>query len=265
MTSLAIRKKRFVQVLKERLFLRFHMSLILVGTALAGLLVTKLLLMTHVTNMVIRYPLAVVVAYLAFFGFIKLWLSYITRASSEKSYDAGDGIVDAATSAVDFPSPRMPSPPVFHGGGGGSFGGGGASGSFEVAGVESETLFNTVSEPSTEIGTSAGEAAGDAASCIFEEGGWVLIVLGLLLAIVFGTGLYLVYDAPFILSEAAFDFVLSASLLKSARRMDGPDWAGSVLRTTWKPFLVAVAVALIGAALIHFLYPGVQKLSEIFS
>jgi len=42
--------------LKERLFLRFHMSLILIGTALVGLLASKLLLLSHVTTMVLRYP-----------------------------------------------------------------------------------------------------------------------------------------------------------------------------------------------------------------
>ena len=35
------RKKHFVRILEERLFLRFHMSLILTGTALVGLLASK--------------------------------------------------------------------------------------------------------------------------------------------------------------------------------------------------------------------------------
>lgn len=38
------RKDRFRKFLRDRFFLRFHMFLILTGTALAGLLATKLLL-----------------------------------------------------------------------------------------------------------------------------------------------------------------------------------------------------------------------------
>lgn len=261
--NISVRKSRFVRVLKERLFLRFHMSLILVGTALIGLLASKLLLMSHVTNVVVRYPLAVVVAYLAFFGFIKLWLAYITPSRNRSSYDAADAVADAATSIPDFSGARMPSPPIFGGGGGGTFGGGGASGSFEVAGPDA-AAFNTISDAAGGIGKTTGDAAGDAASGILEEGGWVLIILGVLLAIVFGAGLYIVYDAPFILTEAAFDFVLSASLLKGARKMDDAGWTGSVLRTTWKPFMVVLMIALIGAAVIHSLYPEVKKMSEIF-
>jgi hypothetical protein len=171
-----------VRVLKKRLFLRFHMSLILIGTALVG--------------------------------------------------------------------------------------GGGASGSFEVGGAdEGQGAIAKSLEcagAGDGIGKAAGEAAGDAASGIVEKAGLLLVILGILLAIVFGAGLYLVYDAPFILTEAAFDFVLSASLIKSARKLDGPDWTGSVLRTTWKPFLVALGIALIGAAVIHSRYPEAHKLSEIF-
>jgi len=237
--------------MKERLFLRFHMSLILIGTALVGLLVSKLLLMSHVVNVVVRYPLAVVVSYLAFFGFIKLWLAYVHSSPKQNAYDAGDAVVDTVTSIPDISGSSLPSPPSF-GGGGGAFDGGGVSGSFGGA-----------SESAGGIGKATGDAAGEAASEVFEEGAWILVILGLLLAIVFGAGLYLVYDAPFILTEAAFDFVLSASLLKGARKIDDADWTGSVFRTTWKPFLIVFVLALIGAAVMHVHYPDAQKLSEI--
>lgn len=65
--DIVVRKNHFVSILKERLFLRFHMSLILIGTGLVGLLVSKILLVAHVDNIVIRYPIAVIVSYVVFF------------------------------------------------------------------------------------------------------------------------------------------------------------------------------------------------------
>lgn len=47
-----------------------------------------------------------------------------------------------------------------------------------------------------------------------------------------GAGVYLLYEAPFILSEAAFEFVLAASLVSGTKRIDSSDWMGSVLKTT---------------------------------
>ena len=242
------------------------MSLILIGTALVGLLASKLLLLSLVTNIVIRYPLAVVVAYLAFFGFIKLWLAYINSSHERNSYDAADATIDVVSSIPDLSGACMPSlPPTFGGGGGGMSGGGGVSGSFDVVGADAgKAAFSAVSDSAGGLGKTAGDAAGDAASGIAEEAGWVLVILGILLAIVFGAGIYLVYDAPFVLTEAAFDFALSASLLKSSRKMDDTDWKGSVFRTTWRPFIIVLLISLLGAAFVHSQYPDVQKLSEIF-
>lgn len=258
--DIAARKIQVVRVLKERLLLRFHMSLILIGTALVGLLASKLLLMSHVTNMVVRYPLAVSASYLAFFGFVKLWLSYITSSDEDSSPDSPDVIDLISHAASDTP---VPSPPVFGGGGGGSFGGGGASGSFDVGAADAPPArFTTIFDSLDADG--AGEAAGDTVSGLAEEGGCLLIILGILLAIVFGAGLYLVYDAPFILSEAAFEFILSAGLIKSMRKIDSAEWTGSILRTTWKPFLAALSLSLFAAVIIHSLFPHADKLWEIF-
>jgi hypothetical protein len=100
--DIVVRKKHFVRILEERLFLRFHLSLILIGTALVGLLASKILLIAHVDNIVIRYPVAVIVSYLCFFGFMKLWLSYVTSSSVRKSYDARDALTDAASGISDL-------------------------------------------------------------------------------------------------------------------------------------------------------------------
>ncbi len=261
-----VRKNYFVRILKERLFLRFHMSLILVGTALAGLLASKLLLLAHVHDIVIRYPLAVIVSYLAFFGFVKLWLSYMASSDVHRAHGGGDAVADTIDGISNSSGSGSPGH-EFPGGGGGHFGGGGASGSFDahvdMGAHAHDVIADTAAHASHGIGDAVGHVAGEAASGIAEEGACVLVILGVLLAIVFGAGLYLVYDAPFILSEAAFDFILAASLIRSARRLDDPDWKGSVLRTTWIPFAIVLLISFCGAYILHITHPEAHKLSEI--
>lgn len=57
------------------------MTAILMGTILVGLGVTRLLFMAHVNIFAIRYGVAVLAAYAAFVGFVKLWLVYIAARS----------------------------------------------------------------------------------------------------------------------------------------------------------------------------------------
>lgn len=92
----------------------------------------------------------------------------------------------------------------------------------------------------------------------------VLIVLGVLLAVIFGAGIYLIYIAPHILSEAAFDFLLGSSLLRSYRKVTSPDWMGSVFRDTYKPFLVVLLVSFGAALAIRHYMPEFTRISDIF-
>lgn len=211
------RIRSFMRWIRERFFHRLHMSLILMATALTGLLATKVLLMLQVENIVIRYPLAVICAYLAFFLFVKLWLAYITASEGFRGSDLVSDVLPDLSGAVPGGNTDIPG---FSGGGGGS-GGGGASASFDGGGAPARSVLSSGSSG----GSGIGEAAGDAVSGIFDsdEGIMVLIVLGVLLAVIFGAGIYLIYIAPHILSEAAFDFLLGSSLLRSYRKVTSPD------------------------------------------
>ena len=252
------KKKRFKAFLGSRFSLRLHMFLILTATFLSGLLATKLLLLLHVNNMLIRYPVAVIFSYLVFFGFVKVWLLYMSSSSdgkklvSDAAENAGDSIDVTAVPdiSVDIPSPSVPLS------GGGQFTGGGASGSFEGS-------ANTVTSAPVDTTGGVADAAGDAASGIFEDAGIVLIILGLLLALIFGAGAYLIYEAPAILSEAAFEIALAASLIKRLKKMENPDWMGSVLRTTIGPFLFIFCITSVVAFIAKSAYPKATKLSEV--
>ena len=106
-TTMTSPKPRFFKTFKNRFFLRFHMSLILLATGLSGLLGTKLLMWGGVENVLIRYPLNVVIAYLCFFLFVKLWLWYITpNRDSVDPTDALDVIDPFGGSAHSSTNPR---------------------------------------------------------------------------------------------------------------------------------------------------------------
>lgn len=270
------KKSRIIRFLKERLFLRFHMSLILFGTFLAGLLASKLLLVSHVKSMLVRYPSAVLFSYLSFFIFVHIWLWYVRKNAVTDSMDVID-IVTAPDAAGGGSEAISDTGITFGGGGGGQFGGGGASGSFDAPHVDVTDGSGQLSAAEDGIIESAAEiadstssameegasAAGEAAGSALEEGGIILVVLGILLAFVFGAGIYLIYQAPMILSEAAFDFLLASSLVRGVRKLDRPDWMSGVLRTTWIPFAVIMLLSILFASAAHNYCPHATKLSEV--
>lgn len=224
------------------------MSLILLGTILSGLLFSKILLMVNLENMVARYPIVVLASYMSFFAFIRLWLFYI-----QKRQEAAERAADISADIIcnsDLPDSKTEI--EF---GGGEFGGGGASGSFEDVGASS-VLENSSS--------GVGELAGEAGGSLLEEGGIILIPLMLLLAAIFGVGILLIYEAPVILSEAAFEFILAGVLVKKAKEIDSPDWIGSVFKNTWKPFIGTLVLSIILSYILGHFFPEAVKLSQIF-
>jgi hypothetical protein len=239
------------------------MTLILIATVLSGLLATKLLLYVPVNNIVVRYPLAVLCSYLAFFLFIKIWLWYIavTKPSSI-SNTTGDVLSNVPDTFSNVSS--TVETPRFGGGLGGTSGGGGASGSFDGQMPNVQEGLATSSSGSS--GSSGGivDAVGDIASGI-DDDSFILIVLGILLAVIFGSSLYLLMNAPHILSDAAFNFLLATSLIRGYKTMSKPDWVGSVFRTTYIPFFTVLLIATGAAWFIHARFPQVIKISELFS
>jgi hypothetical protein len=267
-------RERLKRFLEKRFSLRLHMFMILTGTFFAGMLASKLLLTMHVYNMLIRYPAAVVCSYLAFFGFVKLWLVYLSSSAgsrgpansvsnSKDSKSSGWNITDLP---IDLPSSGGSS---FSSGGsfsagGGSFGGGGASASFDtMAEAPAQVMAAAPSDAGGSVVSGVADGVGDAVSGIFDDDGMVLIILGILLALFFGAGVYLIVQAPVILSEAAFQAILSTSLLRSMKKMSHPDWIGGVLRTTIVPFAGVMIISVAAAWVIHSAYPGTTKMTEV--
>lgn len=185
---------------------------------------------------------------------MKLWLYYLTEPYkrlriAENLTDAADAI----TSIADFSSTESTPNITGHGG---EFGGGGTSGAWADAG--------SVTEKATTVGDTATEVAGEAVSGLTDEGGIILITLIIFLIVLFGGGIYLIYEAPVIFSEAAFELILATTLIKKAKAIDNPNWIGSVFRATWPAFALTFVITVIAGWVLIVYCPQATKITEVF-
>jgi hypothetical protein len=200
-------KRRFAAELRNRFFLRLFW--IVTGTILGGLLATRLMLFFEVSNLAVRYFLAVSLAYLVFLLLIRIWLWYVRIESGP---DVTEGI-DAAEIALD--------------------------------------------------GADLGSVVDGPSGCLDVDEGvigfvFAVVMLGLLIA-----GLYVIYLAPAILTEVAFEAALAAALVRRARRIDRPGWVGKVWRVTLWPFVIVLVSATLLGFLAQQTCPEATRMREV--
>ena len=269
----------FKRTFPERHFVRLHMTILLLGVGLAGLIASKVLFELGIRSMLVRYLIAVSASYAFFFVLMRIWLSYVgavPKDDSPNKRDVGDAIdicdvgvgvgdaIDIHQVPLDVVSDgagsELSGAPF--GGGGGDFGGGGASDMWGDSTAAPESIKSA-------MGTTGRES-----SSASKSGGWdfdlgdegiVLLVLGLLLLVIFGAGGYLIYAAPEILAEAAFEALLAAGLIKASRKITRRGWMGSVLRATWIPFIVVLLMTGAFGWVAEKYYPEAGRLSDIFN
>ena len=263
-----IKSEELFQKTFQRSFsLRLHMSLILLATASSGVLGSKLFHVLHVENLVIRFPLAVLLSYGVFFLCIRLWLLYVSPGKGITS-GKGDWLYIPSYSGHSTGGGSIP--PLR--GGGGEFSGAGASASFENPSVVTDEVIASsvpIKPPSTGGSSGgAGSTVSGAADALGDTDSVAtivaIVVLATLVATILGSAIYVVAQAPLILSDAAFNALFAASLVKRAHVIADEDWVGSVLRHTWKPFGVTFAIAFLAAVVLHSYFPQATSLSEVF-
>jgi hypothetical protein len=231
-------KERVRAWLERNFFLRVHMSFILGGTFGAGLLATKALLALGVNRLALRYALAVSVAYLVFLLLIRVWMFYVRMAR---------GGVDFTGEGLDWGRAWQSGDTSGFGGSGGKFGGGGASGSWGNA----PAPVKSSASPSFSFDFDADELL------------VVILVIAVVLSLLF-VAIYIIYTAPALLSEAAFEAMLAAALAKRTRQIHHPGWIGVIWRATiWQFLLVLVLSAALGWAA-QRRCPEAKRLRDVF-
>ncbi|MEA2572358.1 MAG: hypothetical protein QOI24_4359 [Acidobacteriota bacterium] len=232
------------------------MSLILLATILAGVVATNVMLQVHLNRLWLRYAIAVLLAYGAFLFLVKCWLFYLgIRARRERMRVAIDCPIDLLDAVCDLGDLGDIGNSVVDGleNMGGRFGGGGSSGSW----AEPPSTSGIVS-PS---GGGGGGGGGGFDLGLDIDDGVLLLAIAAVLAIVIAC-IYLVYAAPAILSEAAFEAALGAALLKKAREAGSANWVGSIVKATILPFLIIAALSTTVGWYAQVKCPGATRLHD---
>lgn len=225
---------------------RLQMTLIATLTGAFGLLSSFLLLRQGVESMAIRYPTAVLSAYVMFLFLIWLWLrtnrdDYVDVPDFSSPSGSGSGCGSGAESAAPIRS-----------GSGGDFGGGGANASFDGAGS------------SVDDGPGLGSEMGDAAGAIAEADELAIPLLAVVMAVGLAfASLYVIYIAPTLLAEVLVDGALSYALYRYVRGDDSEHWLPTAVRRTVLPFLAtAIFLAAAGAGMAAYA-PGARSIGEV--
>jgi hypothetical protein len=130
--------------------------------------------------------------------------------------------------------------------------------------AETGLLANPAPTPANSASDGIGSAVGGAADVLGDDNVIVaVIVLVVLVATVLGSAAYVIYNAPAILSDAAFQGFLAASLIRGTRTISNQGWVGSIFRKTWKPFAVTVGVAFFSGVVLHSYFPKAVRLTDI--
>jgi hypothetical protein len=100
-----------------------------------------------------------------------------------------------------------------------------------------------------------------------DEGGCLLVIAGILLAIVlfaiFGATAYVVYQAPAILAEVVFEVLLGSPLARGANALGSANWPSVLLAKTWKPFAIIAAMAIGFALFCKVYFPEVASVGQL--
>ena len=264
-------RQAFEKYLQHRYSLRTHMFAILLVTTLSGVLFARGLLTVGVVDFRVRYPLAVIFSYLVFFFCIKLWMNYIGAMKDSK-----DAIADSLTYSGPSAGSNIPNPlSSIKGGagqiseeglvsGGGQFLGAGASGSFNNPQVVLAAAASPDSSTGQEAAGGVGKTIGKAADALGDDN-FILpaLILLALVVTIFISVAFLLYGAPTILAEAAFQGVLATSLIKKTQGISDQSWAGSIFKATWKPFAGTFAIAFLCGLVLHKFFPKAIRLADI--
>lgn len=271
---------RFCSALTHRYFIRVHMTVMLGLVLLSGVLAGRLLWMAGVTNMGFRYPAAVLVSYAAFFGLIRLWLAYVCRADRAGRASAREASSGGSSSASGWTLGGGSGSGGSGGGssslvgGGGSGGGAGASDAWDGASPQPMVVLPG---PSGSVSSGSGSSASSSHGLFSRLGGGsgggggsgdgdgliLLILFGVLVAAVCGAGVYVVYQAPAILSDAAFQAVLAGGLAHTARGVHDRSWERSILKATAIPFGLVLVFAAVFGFEAHRLCPGAATVRQV--
>ena len=209
---------------------RLQVLLILVFCGLVGFGVSVGLLRLGVEHMGLRYAIAALSAYGAFFLCIRVWVHWRRRA--------GDLCLDVPSTDLDVDGVGVPRT----GFGGGRSGGAGGGGHWHTASDVSHGV---------DVGVDL-------------DDGWLLVLAVACLAGGLLAVGYVVYMAPVLLAEIALDAALVSGVYRRLRRSDTRHWFDSALRRTWVPALTMTMFAGGVGVVLEWMAPSANSIGDVW-
>jgi hypothetical protein len=209
-------------------------------TGVAAFLTSALLLRMGVTQMVVRYPVAIAAAYGVFIMLIGLWL-WMQRQEPDMD-DLTEGVLDGSLRNVDL-TPT---------GGGGH----------QLADISGGGWDAGASTPATPSGGGSGiDLPGVDVDLDLDDLIWVVLAIVVLIAGLVAI-FYIVYIAPVLLTEVLVDGLLAAGLYKSVKGVEGRHWMMTVLRKTAIPAVLALVFFSIAGFCVQKIEPKASSIGE---
>lgn len=262
-TKIKAFKRRLSAKIGKSYFVRFHMFMILSATIVSGVVCSKILVLFGVTRMPLRYGIAIVLSYLMFFLFIKLWLLYIGAGGNTRLPITEKSDSSWTTTVLPLPDGSISDAGdtgVFAGLRGGASGGGGAVRSFAQNIAGTEGVAADAGEGSGGV-AHAISGTGDAAGSILDAADdSILTVIAVVLLItlvlsVFIAGGYLIWSAPAILSDAAFQALLVAGFARKVQLAEESCWETTIFKATWWAFLLVLVFSIAFGIIAQMIFP----------
>jgi len=222
--------------LEQQDYPRLQMTMMVMGTALAGMLASWILMHFGIIHMGWRYGCSVVCAYIAFLGLLRIWLHFEGRRIQ---LDMGivdvEDVVDLVDEASDI---ELPS---FHGGGGGGGSSSVQGSSFESSPQAPMLLPQPMPVQPVVSGGGGGSGSGGGSFDFSLDGdeAVVFILVAAALAAALLAAFWVIYQAPTILADVALNGALSAGLYKRLKKVEEDEsWVFSAFKRTALPFVV---------------------------
>ena len=236
---------------------RLLMSLMLLFTAAAGFLLSFSLLQLGVTQMAVRYPLAVLLAYCVFLLLLRLWLAY--QRTRERKLN-----VDVDLSSIDWlasPSWSRSSKETgaeFKFSGGGDSGGGGAGGSWGGDSI-SQSPRST-----TRVADQNLSSSGSGLDLDWDDGLVIILPVVAVVGALIGA-FYIIYVAPALMAEILVDALLVTGLYKRLKGVEERHWLRAAVRRTLWPVVIVTILFVIAGYLVQQIVPEAQSIGGVWA
>ena len=247
------RIERIRQRLSKKSTPRLVMTVILFATALSGLLTSFILLGSGVSQMWVRYPISILIAYLVFLGQLAIWLWLHGRSLNVDS-DVIDLVADIIPTDI-----HSREKPVSGFGGDADFGGGGSGGNHWTS--------NVSPAPSPPSGNSTSSLIGFDLD-LGDEGCLIVIAIILAIAAVIAglvASFYIIYIAPALLAEILVDGVLVVSLYRRVKRIEQRHWLRAAIRRTILPAAIVLIFFGVAGYLLQRAVPTAQTIGDVWT